>query len=54
MRPDDRKISMFRHSTARSPEECAVRVLAHFHRRPYGGNMIFRATPIWGMSVKRL
>ena len=39
VRPDDGKISMFRHRTARSPQECAVRVLAHLHRLPYGGNI---------------
>lgn len=51
MRPDDGKISMFRHRPARSPKECVVRVLAHLHRLPYGGDIIFRVTPIWGMSV---
>jgi hypothetical protein len=52
VRPDDGKISMFRHRTARSPKECVVRALAHLHRLPYGGNIIFRVTPIWGMSAK--
>jgi hypothetical protein len=52
VRPDDGKISMFRHRTARSPKECVVRALAHLHRLPYGGNIIFRVTPIWGMSDK--
>jgi hypothetical protein len=53
MRPGDGKIIINRHRTARSPEECSVCVPAHLRRLPYGGKIIFRATPIWGMSVQR-
>jgi hypothetical protein len=42
--------SMFRHKAVRSPEQCVVRVLAHMRRLPYGGNIILREMPIWGMS----
>jgi hypothetical protein len=48
VRPDDGKISMFRHRTAYSPKACAVCVLAHLRRLRCGGKLI--KAPIWEMS----